>query len=217
MDSIDTFILIGGRSSRFGSDKAFAQFEGKPLAARAAMTIEAALSPAHITFVTSAADQFGAELISDLGRPVVTDLKPGFGAWSGLHAALSRSRGEWTFLLACDLPFITPEFLRSLTSFIGPDVDAVIPRQPDGRLQPLCAFYRTSTALSVADSLFDAATVPPLASIADRLRAVIVDSADCHNLDGSERLFTNINTASDLAAASDRIAADNVPHSRVRG
>jgi molybdopterin-guanine dinucleotide biosynthesis protein A len=37
---IDAFILIGGRSERFGRDKAFVEFEGETLAARAERIVE---------------------------------------------------------------------------------------------------------------------------------------------------------------------------------
>ncbi len=41
---VDAFILIGGRSSRFGTDKAFAEFSGQTLAERAAKAVELGLT-----------------------------------------------------------------------------------------------------------------------------------------------------------------------------
>src|SRR6187402_2116512 len=96
---IDAFILIGGRSERFGRDKAFVEFEGETLAARAARIVESGLSPIHLRFVASAEDQFVAQLVFALGKPMVTDLEPGFGAWSGVHAALAYAHAEWAFVL----------------------------------------------------------------------------------------------------------------------
>src|SRR2546423_5271067 len=103
---IDAFILIGGRSSRLGTDKAFVELGGETLAKRALRTIEGALSPQHISFVAASDTQFEDHIPFALERPIVADLKPGFGAWSGVHAALAYATTGWAFVLACDMPFI---------------------------------------------------------------------------------------------------------------
>jgi molybdopterin-guanine dinucleotide biosynthesis protein A len=75
---------------------------------------------------------------------MIADLRPGFGAWSGLHAAVAYSRSEWALVLACDYPFVTSDLLTLLAGFASKECDAVVPVQPDGRLQPLCALYRAA-------------------------------------------------------------------------
>ncbi|CAN5336133.1 hypothetical protein BH10ACI2_BH10ACI2_18340 [soil metagenome] len=199
---IDAFILIGGRSSRLGTDKAFVELDGKTLAIRAAETVESAMSPARLKFVISTGDQFGADLLFRLGRPVVTDLRPGFGAWSGLDTALGYAMSEWCLVLACDLPFVTVEFLRLLSSLATDEIDAVVPRQIDGRLQPLCAIYRSTPLRAIVGEIFTGKnSVPPIASIFDRLKTRIVEPYEYANLAGAEKMFLNINTETDLAAA----------------
>ena len=72
MSSIfDAFILIGGISSRFGSNKAFAAFDGKTLASRAAEMVERTASPKTVRFVVRSEEQFDAERLLSLGRGVV--------------------------------------------------------------------------------------------------------------------------------------------------
>lgn len=193
---VDAFILIGGRSSRFGSDKAFAELEGKMLAVRAAETVEKALSPKTLRFVVASDGQFGADLIFRLGRPVVADLKPGFGAWSGLHTALAYSSTEWTFVLACDLPFVSEGFISGMAELIDETVDAVIPRQPDGRLQPLCAFYRRRTVLSAIEKKIDAGGILP--RLMEILQECVIKVFEVGNPEDHERFLTNVNTAADL-------------------
>jgi molybdopterin-guanine dinucleotide biosynthesis protein A len=200
---IDAFILIGGRSTRMGRDKAFVEIDGEHLASRAARQVDAALSPTHITFVASSSEQFDAGLVFELGRPVVSDLKPGFGAWSGLHTALSYSRAEWTFAFACDLPFVTRDLLMLLVERIDADFNAVIPRQPDGRLQPLCACYRTRPALKTIDPLLLAdRSLPPLASMPEVIRTRLVDSSEYASLPGADKFFHNVNTPEDVRVTS---------------
>ena len=201
---IDAFILIGGRSSRLGTDKAFVELGGETLATRAVRTIEAALSPTHLTFVAAGDTQFQDRIPFALARPIVVDLKPGFGAWSGLHTALAYARSEWAFLLACDLPFITAELLGLLADRIGSGRDAIVPRQPDGRSQPLCAFYRVRPVLAAVEAMLDAGrSLPPLASIFDDVKTTFVGPDEYAHLANATKLFLNVNTEADLDAALD--------------
>ena len=199
---IDAFILIGGLSSRLGVDKALVEFDGQPLAPRSACIINAALSPNSITFVARTENQFTTGLFSALGHPVIADLKPGFGAWSGLHAALIDTRSEWTFILACDLPFVSRELLQLLRRSVMGDIDAVVPRQQDELLQPLCVFYRKQPALALVESFFvGQKPLPPLNAIFEDLKTRIVEADEYSGLPNAEKLFLNINTENDLAAA----------------
>lgn len=198
---IDAFILIGGLSSRLGVDKALVEFNGETLAARCARIIGSALSPNSITFVSRNESQFGTDLSTTLGHRVIADLRPGLGAWSGIHASLANARSEWAFILACDLPFISPELLRLIAGFVEDGIDAVVPRQRDERLQPLCAFYRRQAALATFDGLFDQKSVPPVNTIVHELKTRIVEPDEYSDLPNAEKLFLNINTENDLAAA----------------
>lgn len=198
----DVFILIGGRSSRLGVDKAFVEIDGETLAARSAAIIETALSPNRITFVARDDDQFNSDVLSTLGHPVITDLKPDFGAWSGIDAALSHCQKEWAFILACDLPLMSRELLRILADFANGDAEAVVPQQPDGRLQPLCAFYRARPALTVVEAIFTGQkSLLPLNAIFDGLKTRIVGPDKYRDLPDAEKLFLNINTKNDLTTA----------------
>jgi molybdopterin-guanine dinucleotide biosynthesis protein A len=186
---LETFILIGGRSRRFGSDKAFFEFEGEPLAARIARVAQTA-NPGTVRFVAASETQFGAQT-GNLGKQVITDARSGLGPWSGLHAALLNSTSEWTLVLACDLPFVTEDLLKKLAALTNDDIDAVVPRQPDGRLQPLCAVYRTGKTRSFVEISLDAGTdLPPISSIFEKLRTRVV------TVDGDE--LRNANTPADL-------------------
>jgi molybdopterin-guanine dinucleotide biosynthesis protein A len=188
---LEAFILIGGRSTRFGSDKAFVEYEGETLASRAVRTVEAAFPGMRVTFVASHEDQFGIRAL-ELDKPLVSDVRKGFGGWSGLDAALSHARAEWTLVFACDLPFVTAEFLRALSKNALEEVDAVIPRQPDGQLQPLCAIYRTKIVRPVVTkTIDDGGHLPPLASLCDGVRSALVTA-------GSD-ILRNVNTPSELA------------------
>jgi len=171
---IEAFILIGGRSERFGSDKAFFDFEGESLAERAAKTVEEAFPGVRVTFVAASPEQFGSKL-RVLRREVIFDRRTGLGAWSGMDAALRDSHKEWTLVIATDLPFISPQFLRDLYKNADQSADAVVPRS-EGRLQPLCAFYRTEVFRErIAGRLAASGKISPLTSMITAVRSRIID------------------------------------------
>lgn len=198
--NIDVFILIGGRSMRFGSDKAFVEIDGELLASRIARIVEQRLAPRNVAFVAASEDQFAPEVLHKLGGLVIFDIKSGSGAWSGLHAALVTAQTEWIFVSACDHPFVSPEFLDLLASGIAEDTDAVVPRQSDGRLQSLCAFYRVGSSLVVVDKILSrGGHLPPLTAIFEQLKTNIIEPDQYKKLKNADKLFLNLNTPADLS------------------
>lgn len=203
MKGLEAFILIGGRSTRFGTDKAFARLDGETLAARSVRLLQAALEPSRLSFIAAAKDQFPAGLATDPGVGVLADIKPGFGAWSGLHAALANATSDRIFVLACDLPFVSAELVHLILLADSDEMEAVVPLQPDGRLQPLCALYRVQPCrAAIEDILADPQDLPPVASLFDRLRSRIVHYEEYADFPNASRFFHNINTPDDLASAS---------------
>lgn len=181
---VEGFILAGGKSSRMGSDKSQLLIEDQTFVERIAATL---------LTVTNSVRLVGGRENSKLST--VADVYPQWGALGGLHAALAAGRSEWAVVVACDLPFVTAELFERLASFRG-DHDAVVPLQPDGRPQPLCAFYRTEICAPTAAELIEAGRRRPL----DLLNAVNtrrVDFAEIANLAQAERFFVNINTPDD--------------------
>jgi molybdopterin-guanine dinucleotide biosynthesis protein A len=58
----------------------------------------------------------------------------------GIHAGLSASRTDLTFVVACDMPYVVPKLVEHLLSRSG-GVDVVVP-VVRGYVEPLCAVYR---------------------------------------------------------------------------
>jgi len=83
-----------------------------------------------------------ADLAARLGLRSAADLTPGAGPLSGLAGGLALCPDGVHALLACDLPFVTPDLLHRLETLAG-DAHAAVPRV-DGRLHPLLAVYRRS-------------------------------------------------------------------------
>ncbi len=204
--NIEAYILIGGRSSRLGRDKASVKFDGVSLAERTANTIERAISPSRTTLV--AANEF--QLLSlagiELSLPFVFDLYEGRGPWAGLHAALANARSEWILVLACDLPLISVELLSLLSEMVADDLDAVVPVQPDGKVQPLCALYRVKSFLEIVERpLLTERPTPPLRAVFEEVRTRLVEFDEYKDLPGSDHFFLNMNSPADLQRATEII------------
>lgn len=132
MSGFSGAVLAGGRSSRFGQDKALYVYRGKPLAAWALASFAAADGPFAERLIISSRPY-------DFGVPVYPDLYPG-SSLGGLHAALTHARYDWVALAACDMPFLTPAYWQQLLAYRS-GADAVVVEGPQGRLEPLAALY----------------------------------------------------------------------------
>lgn len=192
----DAFILIGGRSSRFGSDKALADLGSVTLAENAARLIGGIPGCANVTLVSANETQF-----ADAQMPlnVIADKNPGFGSWSGLQTALAASKREMTFVLACDLPLLSKNLLEKLVKAVQEtNSKAAVPLQPDGRLQPLCGIYRTKPVLAAVNAKIESnERLPSLISFVREIEAAVVEPAENED----ENVFLNVNTREDLEKA----------------
>ena len=199
--SIDAFILIGGRSSRFGSDKAIAGFGGETLAARAARAVADAGVFSSITFVAASANQLGS-VGSQLDYPIVSDLVPGRGPVGGLNTALAYAKTDNILLLACDMPIVSPEILALIVDKISGDHGAVIPEQPDGIPQPLSAIYERKIATAVTENLLHRRASVSMRDVIREVQPRIVKFEEYAYLPGANTFFSNVNTQGELDTIS---------------
>jgi molybdenum cofactor guanylyltransferase len=203
---IDAFILVGGRSSRFGSDKGSTLLAGKPVVDRIADAVATALPGARITLVEGNNDRLFT--ISSRGLPVVFDLEPGHGPVGGIQASLAYALTDWVLIVACDYPMLTSDLIRLLASKMEADLDAVVPLQRDGRPQPLCAVYRRKACLAAIDKLLRPnRSAPAVMTIVDEVETCFVPFEEISSLPGADHIFLNMNTAEDLETASKLLAA----------
>jgi molybdopterin-guanine dinucleotide biosynthesis protein A len=189
VESIEGFILVGGASSRMGSDKARLLVEGQTFVERIAEEL------ARVARSVMLVGNYSKEPAISL--PIVPDVHRQWGALGGVHAAFSACRADWALVVACDLPFVTTSLFARLAS-LRDDFEAVAPIQGDGRSQPLCAFYRTAPCRRAAEAMIDSGERRPIALL-QSVRTRWVSFAELEDLAGAERFFDNINTPQDYA------------------
>src|SRR3712207_6712984 len=83
---------------------------------------------------------------------------------------------------------------------LSDEVDAVVPLQDDGRVQPLCALYRARVCLVRVEEMIRARELRPRVLLS-RVRARVVEFGELRDLAGSARFFLNVNTPEDYARA----------------
>ena len=125
-------ILAGGRSTRFGSDKALAELDGQRLVDRALAGI-----PVHVPIVLVGPD------LRPLAREVcvVREDPPFGGPVAAIDAGLPHVSTSIVAVLAADMPAAAGH-LGSLVHSLGPGDEGIIPADSRGRAQVLCGAYR---------------------------------------------------------------------------
>jgi molybdopterin-guanine dinucleotide biosynthesis protein A len=188
-DQIAGVVIAGGRSSRFGGEKAVALFAGKPLLLWAAERLRRACSNVA---VNARPGTQAAQLASSCGFPVLCDI-PGDpdGPLAGVRAGLLWAQGLGAQSLAaspCDVPLLPEDLYLRLAAAAG--AGAALVETVEGR-QPLCAVWPVA-ALPVISRALEGGMHPPTWRVLEELGA--------HRLRvDPPGLFANLNTREDLA------------------
>ncbi len=177
-------ILAGGRSSRFGQDKAVFVYQGRSLLSWVADSLAAA----DERFIV--ANQPYQELA------VYPDILQIQTPLSGIHAALSYAKNDWVAIAACDMPHLTTQFWLRLWEWRR-DADIVLPEHDEG-LEPLAGFYHRSV-LPCIEELVSQNNL----SVQSLLSKVSVERLSLGQLNVSKSNFRNINFRSDILHSAD--------------
>jgi molybdopterin-guanine dinucleotide biosynthesis protein A len=135
---IDPFILTGGQSSRFGRDKLLEPAgHGKRL-------VDLPIAALNTVFGhrVALAGHCDSSIHAHAAR-VIDDPYPGVGPIGGLIAALESTTND-IFVLAGDLPNITPGHIRQIIKVarLSPSMLAVLARTES--VEPLIGLYRNA-------------------------------------------------------------------------
>ena len=103
------YVLAGGKSSRFGSDKARAALGGEPLIRRVARAVDPVARA--VTVVAERADKY-----ADLGLATIADVVPDRGPLGGVLTALRHAGDEWVLVVTCDLVGFEPSWVETLAA-----------------------------------------------------------------------------------------------------
>ena len=189
-------MLAGGQNRRFdGAPKALESVGGERIADRAIRAMREAFD--RVVLVANDIETFRTLELET--RP---DLTPGLGALGGIQTAVAWADEEGyrgAVVVACDMPFLSPELLTQLAEGAG-DGEVVAPASASRRgLEPLCAFYGTGCREAIDNALArgDRHVISFFPDV--RVRTIPLDVV-CEFGDPS-LLFLNVNTPRDRELA----------------
>jgi molybdopterin-guanine dinucleotide biosynthesis protein A len=189
-------VLAGGRSVRFGGEKAAALLAGRPLLMWAAERLKG--SCAAVAVNTRPGTE-AETLAQAAGLPVLHDAAgDAAGPLAGVKVGLLWAQGLGARALAvspCDAPLLPDDLFVRLIAAAG--AGAAMAETSDGR-QPLCAVWPVSALSTVVEALAGGAH-PPTWRVLESIGAQRVHF-------DQPNAFANLNTRADLAAIAERVA-----------
>ena len=190
LEGVTGFILLGGKSSRYGSNKAFVEIDGVRLLDRVAAVMTSIFR--HVVLLTNTPEQYAY-----LHMPMVEDLVKGFGPMGGIYTGLTTLSDEAGFFVACDMPFLRERLIHHMVD-VREDFDAVVPRV-DWMLEPLHALYSKECRPVLHDAIEH--NQHQIVKCLAGMRVRYVDEEELRLWDPDLRSFFNINKPQDLRGA----------------
>ena len=193
-------VLAGGSSIRFGQDKGVLSLGNKPLIQH---TIDAVRPLVDEVIVVTRSQERIAQYAKLLPYDVrfAVDVygqnSPLVGALTGFGVA----GGKYALLVGFDMPFISVD-VASLLFDLCADKTAVIPRWPNGQIEPLHSVYQTKIALAASKSAVSEGTLDMHNMIENLLGVRYVSTLVLQQLDPDYRTFFSVNSPVDLKKAA---------------
>jgi molybdopterin-guanine dinucleotide biosynthesis protein A len=132
VNDITGVILAGGKSSRYGSNKALAKLNGTPLVERVLGAMGSVFN--DLIIITNNPEEYAY-----LKLPMKEDLIKGLGPLGGIYTGLESISHDAGFFVACDMPFLNVGLIRHILA-IRKDYDAVVPKI-DWKIETLHTLY----------------------------------------------------------------------------
>ena len=192
-------VLAGGFSQRFGQDKALVKLAGKPLLLHVLDNLPRNIIERIVVASSEAQKESFERTVQDRANIVVDKINvqsPLVGALTGFE----NVNNEYCLLLPCDTPFISTQVV-SLLLELCINKNAVIPRSPEGYIEPLQAAYNAKSALKAAETALEKKG-RNLQSMIEYLSNIrYISTIVIKQLDPKLITFFNINTPIDLKRA----------------
>ncbi|MCW3988230.1 MAG: molybdenum cofactor guanylyltransferase [Candidatus Bathyarchaeota archaeon] len=187
-------ILSGGDSKRFKEDKGLFKVFQKTLITYIIETVTPCVDDVMVITSLDKVEEYSHSLPSTRVFADESDFKaPISGALTGFKNAI----GDYSLLLPCDTPLISKQVISMLIR-LAPSNDAVVPRWPNGYIEPLQAIYRTKEAYRASMESI-ASKELMLINMISRLKEVLyLSTTVIKQLDKELLTFHNINVFKDL-------------------
>jgi molybdopterin-guanine dinucleotide biosynthesis protein A len=188
-------IQAGGRSTRMKTDKAWLMINDQPMIEHVLRTAQQVTEKIIVVVNknTPRASDY-QNLAAKYKATILLDAHDFRGPLGGIQTALIQAQKEDPLLiLACDLPFVSVEFLQLLISIHQSNPALLtIPTDVSMRPQMLCAIY-TKACLNEINGML-AANILKTRLLSDRVATNFVSIKKYSHLPGAEKFLMNLNT-----------------------
>jgi len=189
---ITGIILAGGKSQRMGRNKAFIRVNGKSIIERTVNILKTIFT--NIIIVTNSPEEYqGFDAI------ITTDIIPGKGSLGGLYTGLKISPSLYSFVVACDMPFLNKEVIEYLISQKG-DFEVIVP-EINSEFQPLHAIY-SKECIKYIEELVQKNDLK-IINFYPKIRVKKILKKELLKYDPELRSFYNVNYPEDLITVCD--------------
>ena len=183
-------ILAGGKSSRYGRNKALLEIDGTRLIERVIRIMGSLFQ--HLILITNTPHEYAY-----LKLPMHEDMIKDLGPLGGIYTGLATMSDETGFFVACDMPFLNEDLIRYIVE-VRNDFDAVVPKI-DWKIEALHALYRKSCLPAIKD-LIDSQE-HQVVRFFHKVRVRDVGENEIRTFDPRLRSFININSPHELLGA----------------
>lgn len=129
---------------------------------------------------------------------------PGRGPLAAILTGLNRARVEFNLVLSCDLPFMSPRFLRYLARrAVESQADVTLAETPSDGYQPLAAIYRRRARAAIRTSLREGHN--KVTSFFPKAKVRVLRWPELARAGFQPLIFDNLNTPEDYERALRRI------------
>jgi molybdopterin-guanine dinucleotide biosynthesis protein A len=185
-------ILAGGRANRMGGiNKAFIEVGGERLIDRT-LRVYRSLFEEIIISTNSPLEYL------ELDARIVTDIYRGKGPLGGIHSGLLHATCEHAFVSACDMPYLSEEFIHYMIAQTG-DNDLVVPVTASG-FESLHAIY-SRKCLPVIESQIERNELK-ISLLFRKFKTREIRSDEIQRFDPEGKLFANLNRPDDIKEIS---------------
>ena len=186
-EGVSGVILAGGKSRRYGKNKALVEIGGIALIKRVLRVIEPLFG--SVVLITNTPETYAF-----LNIPMFEDRIKGVGPLGGIFTGLQVISENVGFFVACDMPFLNSHLIRYLAS-VREDFDVVVPTF-SGKFEALHALYSKNCLTQIEKLIQDDVyqTIQLFQSVSVRY----VEENEIRRFDPGLDSFSNINKPEEL-------------------
>lgn len=188
---MNAIVLAGGKSTRFGSNKALYKLEQVPMLDNIIEKLEPLFNKIYV---------IGDPNLSSKNNPKIihlNDIIKDKGPLGGLFTALKITDSKYNYLQACDMPFIKKEYVKFIKKQVeeSSKYEAYIPKK-DGYLEPFAGIYKKE----ISDKVLDLINQNKLNFdyLYDLIKIKVIKEDKIRKAVDIERIFFNINKKEDI-------------------